>query len=201
MIHHPTIDIVGLLLRSLDLARTLPVEARATRDTHHLRSRNWISALAAQFRAQYPDDQTIRVFCQQDSQHRAQFGRNELLYDVLVARVASVDSARQRKELSYIQEVLWQVESEFARNSREALFDFNKLVLGSAHNKLFIGPDVHEPSRFLEVLRPPASACSGIVYAALVPHPDRWDGNEHSIAVWRLRDDMWEVCQPRCPAI
>jgi hypothetical protein len=152
--------------------------------------------MAAQFRAQYAGDASVRVFYQQDPQHRAQFGRNELLYDVLVARVGSVRSARQGKELSYVRRVLWQVESEFARNSREALFDFNKLVLGSAKSKLFIGPQMQQPARFLEVLRPAARACSGIVYAALVPHPDRWDGDAHPIEAWTLRNDKWEECQP-----
>lgn len=68
------------------------------------------------------------------------------------------------------------VESEFARNSRQALIDFNKLVLGSAHNKLFIGPQVSEVEPFVNVLKPAARACTGNVYIALIPHPAKWKG-------------------------
>ena len=56
-------------------------------------------------------------------------------------------------------EVLWQVESEFANNSRETLKDFNKLVCGSAKHKLFVGSQVSDRESFIHVLLPAARAC------------------------------------------
>lgn len=87
------------------------------------------------------------------------------------------------------------MESEFARDTGEAVADFNKLVLGSAQNKLFIGPQVHDPQSFLNVLIPAAKSCSGSVFAALVPHPDRWEENgEPGIALWQFSQNAWAVC-------
>jgi hypothetical protein len=91
-----------------------------------------------------------------------------------------------------VQDVLWQIESEMARNTREALFDFNKLVLGAAAAKLFIGPLVHDPEIYIEVLRAAAEKCSGVVHCALVPHPDKWDGDSGNVQCYTLVEGCWE---------
>jgi hypothetical protein len=158
---------------------------------HHARSLAWVSSLAAAFENHFAGDIAIRVLTRYDDRHRAEFGLNELLYDISVVRVATVPAARRQVDLIYVKNVLWQVESEFARNSREAVFDFNKLVLGSAKNKLFIGPNVDDPDRFLGVLLPAAQACTGKVYAALVPHPDRWEQSDLAIRAHLLRQRRW----------
>ena len=105
----------------------------------------------------------------------------------------TVESAKHKKALYYIKEVLWQVESEFAKNSREALVDFNKLVLGSAKNKLFIGPHVSDQESFIEVLRPAAKQCSGSVFLGMISHPAEWDSEDSSkIDFWKLSDGKWQ---------
>lgn len=163
---------------------------------HQLRSRKWVESLADQFRSAFPGDDLIRVFSKGHDRNRCDFGINELLYDVLVCRTDKVTSCQQGKVLRFIQEALWQVESEFARDSGEALADFNKLVLGSARNKLFIGPHVHNPQAFLNVLIPPAKACSGSVFAALVPHPDSWDQpTNHKVDLWQFPGTGWTKCE------
>jgi len=110
---------------------------------------------------------------------------------VLVCRVGRVPSAAHRKEMLYIDQALWQVESEFARSSGQALMDFNKLVLGSAEHKLFVGPRVHDEARFLNVLLPAACRCSGKVYTALVPHPGTWAEDGSGVSLWSLSGGRW----------
>lgn len=163
---------------------------------HQHRSREWVKALADQFRSAFPGDAFIRVFNKGHGGNRCDFGINELLYDVLVCRIDKVASCQQGKKLYFIQEALWQIESEFARDSREALADFNKLVLGSARNKLFVGPHVHDPQSFLNVLIPPARACSSSVFAALVPHPDSWGATtDHKVDLWQFSGAGWSRCE------
>lgn len=70
-----------------------------------------------------------------------------------MCRIARVESAAQGKTLWYVAEALWQVESELARDSRQALIDFNKLVLGAARHKLFVGPQVADSEAFVGVRR------------------------------------------------
>jgi len=164
--------------------------------THRKMSSAWVESLSDSFRAYYQDDQSIRVFSKGNDENIRDFGVNELLYDILVCRVASVTSAKHGKVLYYVSEAIWQIESELAKDSRQALLDFNKLVLGSAINKLFIGPLVQDPYSFIEVLLPAARFCNGDVYLSLIPHPESWydDYDEKSsIRVWKLGEDWLEV--------
>jgi len=186
-------DIRALLVRSFRQAKAaLPVGASA-RDRNRARSRAWVEALADNLRCHYAQDRGIRVLSKHYACHRAEFGLNELLYDVLVCRVATVASAFHHKQLVYVHDVLWQIESEFARDSRQALFDFNKLVLGCAENKLFVGPHVANDEALLEVLLPVACVCTGKVYAALMAHPAEWTQDAAPISVWALREGAWQA--------
>jgi hypothetical protein len=130
--------------------------------------------LAAEYRLHYAKDSDVVTFSKYHETNRTNFGLNELLYDVCVCGTSSVASCRGTSSLQYVSKVLWQVESEFARDSKQALFDFNKLVLGSAKCKLFIGPIVHDCDAFMQTLSAPAQYCTGEVYAALLPEPAKW---------------------------
>lgn len=157
--------------------RAKKIEVSSTRVLHNKRSMEWVESLANGFRDAFASDKSVRVFSRHYHENRPDFGVNELLYDVTVISVETVPSAFHKKNLFFVKEALWQVESEFARDSRQALIDFNKLVLGSAKNKLFIGPQVRDHDSFIKVLIPAASVCPGEVYAAFIPHPDEWDNN------------------------
>ncbi len=151
-----------------------------------------MEALASEFREFHRADPDVRVFSKHCPDSRREFHLNELLYDVCVCRVAPVPSAVHKKELLYIKEPLWIIESEFARDSHQALIDFNKLVLGSSHHKLFVGPQVDDNESFIKVLVPPAAACTGDVFLALVPHPAVWNSDSDGDPLfWRFRDGTW----------
>ena len=145
-----------------------------------------MKALVEQFQKRYEGDTEIRIFSKTNPSHRKDFGLNELLHDVLVCRVGTVESPVHKEKLCFIKEVLWQVESELAHNSKSALIDFNKLVLGSAENKLFIASQVKSGTEnsFLEVLKPAARYCIGDVYVGMIPHPDDWVDTENDIHLW-----------------
>jgi len=180
-------DIKQLLQKSLALAQAEPDKGKSVQEINQNRSRSWVKFLADQLLTHYQSEQDIRVFSKYDETNRKDFGLNELLYDIVVCKVGEVLSAKHGKKLLYIKETLWQVESEFARNSRQALIDFNKLVLGSAYNKLFIGPQVSEVEPFVSVLKPAARACTGNVYVALIPHPAKWKGTSDYVRLWSLK--------------
>ena len=139
-----------------------------------------------------------------DEANRADFGLNELLYDVCICRTAEHPSAsggpRGGRALRYVTEALWLVESEFARDSFQAVKDFNKLVIGHAANKLFIGPRLGaaDEERYLNALMPVARASAhngaSSVYAALVPHPGEWATSEVAdVALHRYARGGWET--------
>ncbi|MBA2680477.1 MAG: hypothetical protein H0U76_19040 [Ktedonobacteraceae bacterium] len=181
-------DVKVLLEDSLREARAEAIEGLPGGELHRARAQAWIKNLAKNFQKEYAD---ARVFSKYDHLNRPDFGLNEYLHDILVCRLAPAASASHGKKLFYIKDVLWQVESEFARDSRQALIDFNKLVLGSAQDKLFVGPQVNNPETFLGVLLNAACACTGTVYVALVSHPDEWGRKPDWIDVWKLLDQQW----------
>ena len=125
--------------------------------------------------------------------HRREFGLNELLFDILVCETNQVISSDKKKLLTYVTKSIWQIESEFARNSREALYDFNKLVLGASENKLFIGPQVSNREGYLKTLEKPASHCNSNTYVALVPHPSDWKRESQDVHIWIFKNGWKKI--------
>lgn len=147
---------------------------------HQRRSGEWVRCLAHELTTLVKDEGDVRVLYRNNEANREDFGLNELLYDVCICRTNQHPSARGGRSLRYVAEALWLVESEFARDSFQAVKDFNKLVIGYAANKLFIGPRLgatDEPAylaALLPVARASADNGASSVYTALVPHPGEW---------------------------
>jgi hypothetical protein len=179
-------DVKQLLNEALEQAQSEPDSGETQQKINLNRSRNWVKALAEQFKKRYEGDPEIRIFTRTDYSNRKDFKLNELLHDVLVCKVGEVESSVHKKKLPFIKEVLWQIESEFAHNTRSALIDFNKLVLGSGENKLFIASKVKKgtESSFLGVLQPAAGYCTGDVYVCMIPHPARWVDKDNEVHLW-----------------
>lgn len=187
-----TIDLKAALAE----ASACPIpDSASDQERNSLRSRQWVQCLAKAFRKLYPDP-AVRVFYKGDPSNRDDFGLNELLYDVCVCETDTCPAAVSAKTLRYVTRALWQIESEFARDSSEAVKDFNKLVIGAAENKLFVWPRLSTPDRerdYLETLLPVASRCTGAVYAALVPHPSDWRAAQADVLAWRLDAGRWQA--------
>jgi hypothetical protein len=184
-------DIASVVRTAFAKAKGEEVRSDAPGHPHHERSRLWVEALADEFRRTYADDPSVRVFSKHHDGNRRDFLLNELLHDVAVCRVVSVPAAVHKQDLLYVAEALWQVESEFARDSHQAIVDFSKLVIGSAHSKLFIGPQVRDNESFIQVLAPAAAATSGDVFLALLPHPASWDSSDANPLLWRFSNGAW----------
>lgn len=174
---------------------------------HKGSSKIWLNELAQELKSFIgKDDPNIRIFTR-SLPNKREFGLNELLYDISICRTSKcningnmlndelTNDLIQDKEFHYVSECLWQIESEFAKNRREALKDFNKLVLGSSANKLFIGPTVSNNNikEYYGLLLNPARFCSGNIYLAIVPHPKEWQYKSAlDISVHFFRDRRWE---------
>lgn len=146
------------------------------------RSKNFVEELGKQFSSEYQSNKNIRVLTKHNGENRAEFGLNELLFDVLVCEVSIVPSSTRRKALTHVTKGLWAVESEMAQNSREAMYDFNKLVLSSCERLLFVGPLVSDNAAFISPLKQAAQYCKKPVYIALIPHPREWLDDENTLS-------------------
>ena len=165
---------------------------------HRRRSEAWVDELAKGFRQEY-DSECHRVFWKHNWDNRSEFYRNEFLFDVTVARVATVESLeRTSRKLLFIAECEWVVESELDnRNSRQVVVDMSKLVMAASKNKLFIasprrqGTDEDMLCRYSSI----AEHCSGNVYFCLVAHPVNWDDNPGapSLFEWRTESRWYRL--------
>jgi hypothetical protein len=168
------------------------------------RSKRFVEKLAALLEERSDDGTSTYCLSKHNSnstENRLLFGVNELLYDIAVVETADVlyKSGRpSQRILTYVTACRWAVESELARDARQALLDFNKLVMARADNLLFVGPLVKDVEAYISALKGPASACTGLLHLALIPHPDEWSsGLESAVRVWRWSGADWsELLEP-----
>ena len=186
-------EIKELIEISLAEAKDEPDGGTSQRIIHQNRSKNFVESLSSKMREHYKNSRNIFVLSKHSEHHRREFGLNELLFDILVCETDQVISSDKKKNLTFVTKAIWQIESEFARNSREALYDFNKLVLGASENKLFIGPQVSNQDGYLKTLEKPARHCDSNTYVALVPHPSEWKRKSLEVHLWIFRDGWEEI--------
>ena len=159
------------------------------------RSSQWVCALAEAFQSKYRDPGVHRVFWLDNDKNREEFGINELLFDVMVCSVSTVESLqRQSNRLEFIDQCHWQIESEFNRsNSRAVIVDMSKLVVGSAENKLFIAAHTNSGERkLLKLCAGIARRCSGNLYFAFVAHPEDWNDDPAEPVLYEWLAGYWE---------
>lgn len=159
---------------------------------HRERSKTFVECLSKCLLETCSSPARVAALSKHHDDERSRFGMNELLFDIALVEYSTVDSGVSAKELSYVTKGIWIVESELARDKREALYDFNKLVLGDSQNKLFVGPRVSDEVDYLRVLGKAAQNCRGTVYVALIPHPDEWPvDTASSVSVWVWGSEKW----------
>ena len=187
---------VELLTNALAKANECNLSQCATPGAkHQRRSAEWVRCLARTL-GELTGESDVCALHKGDDQNRARFGLNELLFDICVCRTGRTNAVRG-KSLPYVTRALWIVESEFARDSAAMVKDFNKLVIGDADNKLFVGPRLAEDveSKLLDALLPVAKCADAggksRVFVALVPHPDEWGPAQAGIKLYRLAGDNW----------
>ena len=170
---------------------------------HANRSKQWIESLAAKLlchEQSHANRSDIRSFSR--GEESSDVGLNEYLHDICIACVGSTLARNGKTDLPTIRKPLWQVESEFSSSIKEAVKDFNKLLLGNANNKLFIGPYLGKSpqamkarSTYVEMLK--EVLCDAEIttaenwYLGLVPHPERWRKPEiKRVCVWSFDFDL-----------
>ena len=186
-------NIFSFVQEALAAASSEPESDLPAGQLHKDRSSRFVESLASQLRLHYEDRKEVAVLSMHFAGNRSRFGLNELLYDVLVCETANIMSATNQEDLTYVTKGIWAIESEFDRDSREALYDFNKLVLSSTENVLFIGPVVADKEGYLGVLSGAAERCLSNTYAVLVPHPSDWtEGATLQAEGFQWQDSAWK---------
>jgi len=182
----------ALVQDALAEASTRPDDGATLGAVNRNRSKNFVECLAAELRQRYVDRGNVAVFSKHYDGNRKRHGLNELMYDVAVCETKQVASSTGRTELTYVSSIVLAIESEMAQDSREALYDFSKLVMGNATTNLFVGPRVADEGAYLATLGPAADCCSGETFVALILHPARWEGGRSAdVSVWLRKAGKW----------
>lgn len=141
--------------------------------SHRELSERFVDCLAEQLKESL--DASVRVLSKRNKDNREHFGMNEMLHDI-VAFSENLTASRQGDTcMHYVQDPLWQVESEFDERDYHVVRDFNKLILGSAPQRLFVASRRKDHDNFRRMLAPLAAACRCEVYLAIIPHPRFWE--------------------------
>ena len=142
---------------------------------HKHLSRKWVDALAGQFQTNYALDQH-RVFWRGNKANQHHFRLNELLFDIAVCSVSTTNSLQHPpRYLKFITECHWQIESELdIEDTRKAVIDMSKLVLGAAENKLFVAGHRRRREDVLEQWAKIASCCPRKLFLLFISHPCDW---------------------------
>ena len=156
------------------------------------RERAFVKSLVDQLQSEFAGDD-IRVFSQYGRGNRRDFGAEQLLSDICVCRIgAGQTGGRQNQDFVYVAEVLAQVEIELSREWRREIQALNRLISGSAAEKLLVAAlPSRDSSASLKTLQAPFAAIPGAASLALIPRPADWDAAESSPEVWRLDAGEW----------
>lgn len=156
------------------------------------RERAFVKTLVDQLESEYAGDD-IRVFSRFGRGNRRDFGTEQLLSDICVCRVgAGQTGRRQSQDFLYVAEVLAQVEIELSREWQREIQALNRLISGSAEEKLLVAAlPRRDSAETLTTLLAPFAAVPGAASLALIPQPADWDAAEAAPEVWRLDDGEW----------
>lgn len=185
-------NIGGLVLNAWNDARHAVVGGSDRQDANRKKSTNWVDALAKRFQEHYEGGR-YRLFWSGNRGNQKHFGRNELLFDLAVCSVSTTKSLeKEARDLEFIAQCHWQIESEFSHRTRDIIVDMSKLVMGSAENKLFVA--AHRGDREEDILERClgiAGLCTGRVYFCFVSHPDHWTTKPERPALYEWITSGW----------
>jgi len=163
-----------------------PRNGESDKSRHGRLSQAFVNATAKKFSCFFPHQESYWTFCRsfhkpeepdEDPKEKG-FGLHELLFDIHVCQFEMIPSLKESKNifLPIVKRAIWHIESELdEHDSGKWLKDFNKLVVGSAPFKMFIGPYKDGQNEAIKkTLRTPAEYASGKLFLALIPHPRHW---------------------------
>ncbi len=151
------------------------------------RSSVWVECIAKEFRRYYASEGRYIVFSRGYVGNRKDFRLNEMLFDVNVIEYEEVSSVSGKAKLKFPKRSIWHVESEFKdTDSRDAIIDFSKLLMGRAANNLIILPSGGKIEGWAMREFPNLCSRDSNTWACFTAHPSGWCQGVCSPKVVRL---------------
>ena len=128
--------------------------------------------------------------------------RKEFLFDISVGLYKSFESKKfesSKKVLPiyYQSKPIWQIESEFAEDTREIAIDFSKLLAGNADYAMMVSPEGKEKRDYYmdemkKMLESNVSLGRKILYFLILPHPRDWVNKKGEWSLHNWDNNDWK---------
>ena len=175
---------------------------------HSQRAKKWVESLGKEFKKEYNDPENARVFWDGNTENEGDFNLQEMLFDLSVCEISTVESVTHEKPLPFVARCHWQIESELNQgNSRAIVIDMSKLVMGSSENMLFVASHkgtIHKgktwETRVLEMCKKIAKCCDGRLFFCFIAHPKDWVKKSAPLpSIYQWTKDDWEPLRSSTP--
>ena len=151
----------------------------------------WVKVLGTTLQTIFGPSNGIRIFFRGCTTNRDCFHKQqeEMLFDIHICKTRLSSAIHQR----FIERAIWQIESEVptrsTRSANKVLEDFQKLVVGSAPNKLFIAPSGPTKPWEDEIFRTLKDIAPKLILGHEYNAPNRL--SEHKCRRRRRSEEFW----------
>jgi len=158
---------------------------------HRRLSQAWVKYLGRSLEKFYRDNNHKKVYAfpsQFDLKEKLGIKQKEFLFDVSVGLYESFESnmfegSKKVPPIYYQSQSIWQIESEFAENTREIAIDFSKLLAGNSDYAMMVSPVgkgkkneniTYYMNEMAKMLKSENALNGKTLYFLLLPHPREW---------------------------
>ena len=179
-------------------------ELKSDQWKHRKLSQSWVKYLSFSLEEYHREkNENIYAFPSQlDLKEKLGIKQSEFLFDISVGLYKSFkskkfESSKKVLPIYYQSKPIWQIESEFAEDTREIAIDFSKLLAGNADYAMMVSPEGKEKRDYYmdemkKMLESNVSLGRKILYFLILPHPRDWVNKKREWSLHNWDNNDWK---------
>ena len=181
-------------------------ELKSDQWKHRKLSQSWVKYLSfrlEKYHREREKNKNIYAFPSKfDLKEKLGIKQSEFLFDISVGLYKSFkskkfESSKKVLPIYYQSKPIWQIESEFAEDTREIAIDFSKLLAGNADYAMMVSPEGKEKRDYYmnemkKMLESNVSLGRKILYFLILPHPRDWVNKKREWSLHNWDNNDWK---------
>ena len=181
-------------------------ELKSDQWKHRKLSQSWVKYLSfslEKYHREREKNENIYAFPSKfDLKEELGIKQSEFLFDISVGLYKSFkskkfESSKKVLPIHYQSKSIWQIESEFAEDTREIAIDFSKLLAGNADYAMMVSPEGKEKRDYYmdemkKMLESNVSLGRKILYFLILPHPRDWVNKKREWSLHNWDNNDWK---------
>ena len=181
-------------------------ELKSDQWKHRKLSQSWVKHLSfslEKYHREREKNKNIYAFPSKfDLKEELGIKQSEFLFDISVGLYKSFkskkfESSKKVLPIHYQSKSIWQIESEFAEDTREIAIDFSKLLAGNADYAMMVSPEGKEKRDYYmnemkKMLESNVSLGRKILYFLILPHPRDWVNKKREWSLHNWDNNDWK---------